>query len=118
MTDEIAPAEGSMHPDDNVCLCFKVSLNKLAHFMEREAPRVPSQLSECLGAGTGCGWCIPFLERLHQQWAEGESPSLPVSPERYASMRADYRRTGRRAGKPLAESSEGESESAGANGGA
>ena len=21
-------------------------------------------MSECLGAGSGCGWCIPFLKRI------------------------------------------------------
>ena len=54
-----------MEADDHVCLCFHVSLRKLVNYLERERPRVPSQLSECLGAGTGCQWCVPFLERLH-----------------------------------------------------
>ena len=85
-----------MSPDDNVCLCFKVSLRKLVNYMNRERPSVPSQLSECLGAGTGCHWCVPFLKDLHEQWEAGETPTLPVAPEHYANNRAQYRSTGER----------------------
>jgi bacterioferritin-associated ferredoxin len=87
-----------MDPDDHVCLCFRVSLRKLRHFVARTHPKVPSQLSECLGAGTGCRWCVPFLEKLHRQWASGETMELPVAPAEYASRRAEYRRSGRREG--------------------
>ena len=80
-----------MDPDDHVCLCFHVSLRKLRAFVKREEPKVPSQLSECLGAGTGCQWCVPFLKKLHKQWEAGEEPNLPVSPESYAKRRAAYR---------------------------
>ena len=62
----------------------------------REKPRVPSQLSECLGAGTGCRWCVPFLKKLFEQWQQGEEPNLPVSPETYARRRLDYHKSGRR----------------------
>lgn len=82
-----------MKPDDHVCLCFRVSLRKLVHYMERERPRVPSQLSECLGAGTGCHWCVPYLEALHKQWSKGETPSCMAEPEQYAKQRAAYRTT-------------------------
>lgn len=85
-----------MQPDDHVCLCFHVSLRKINNFMQRERPSVPSQLSECLGAGTGCHWCVPFLKKLHAQWEQGEAPDLLVSPEEYARRRASYRRTGER----------------------
>ena len=53
-----------MKPDDPVCLCFHVSRRKVENFIRIEKPRKPSQLSECYGAGTGCGWCRPYLERL------------------------------------------------------
>jgi bacterioferritin-associated ferredoxin len=85
-----------MDLDDHVCLCYRVSLRKLASYLNRTRPTVPSQLSECLGAGTGCHWCVPFLERLHEQWQRGEKPDLPVSPDHYARRRAAYHRTGRR----------------------
>ena len=81
-----------MQADDHVCLCHRVSLRKLVNFMNREEPSVPSQLSECLGAGTGCQWCVPFLCRLHEQWVAGEDPSLPDAVEEYADARRTYRR--------------------------
>jgi bacterioferritin-associated ferredoxin len=92
------PAPAGMDPDDEVCLCFHVSLRKLANFIRRTEPKVPSQISECLGAGTGCRWCVPFLEKLHRQWKDGEAISLPIAPAEYAKRRAQYRRQGRREG--------------------
>jgi bacterioferritin-associated ferredoxin len=80
-----------MDPDDEVCLCFHVSLRKLVHFMEREEPTVPSQLSECLGAGTGCHWCVPFLQELHTQWSQGCTPHIPVPKAEYSTRRSAYR---------------------------
>ena len=74
-----------MNQDDYVCLCHRVSLRKLVNYMNRERPAVPSQLSECLGAGTGCHWCVPFLKKIHTQWNRNEEPHLSVSPERYAA---------------------------------
>ncbi len=64
--------------------------------MKREQPTVPSQLSECLGAGTGCGWCIPFLKSLHEQHQAGAESDLPVSPDEYASRRKAYHVSGTR----------------------
>ena len=88
-----------MDPDQNVCLCFHVSLRKVVNHLKREKPRVASQLSECLGAGTGCHWCVPYLEELHRQWQDGEEPDLPVDPESYAAARTSYRKTGARSGE-------------------
>ena len=53
-----------MDLDAPVCLCFRVSRRKLLQYLRLERPRVASQLSECDGAGTGCGWCIPYLKKL------------------------------------------------------
>lgn len=70
--------------------------------MKREDPAVASLISECLGAGTGCQWCVPFLKELHRQHAEGDpkgddgEPDLRVSPERYAAERMVYRKSGKR----------------------
>jgi NAD(P)H-nitrite reductase large subunit len=80
-----------MDKHDPVCVCHKVSMAKLVSFIEREQPKVASQLSDCLGAGTGCGWCIPFLEKLHEQHSAGESMNLHVDHERYLERRAAYR---------------------------
>ena len=53
-----------MNLDDKVCYCFHVTRRKLVNWVRLNAPQVPSQLSECGGAGTGCGWCIPFLRQI------------------------------------------------------
>jgi NAD(P)H-nitrite reductase large subunit len=85
-----------MNPDDHVCLCFRVSQRKLVNFVKREQPRVASQMSDCLGAGTGCRWCVPFLKKLFDQWQADEEPNLPVSPEEYVKRRASYHASGKR----------------------
>lgn len=86
-----------MNDDDKVCLCFHVSKRKVVNFCKREKPPVVSLISQCLSAGTGCGWCVPFLVKLHAQVMAGEAePDLPVSPEEYASRRAKFRTTGTR----------------------
>jgi bacterioferritin-associated ferredoxin/Fe2+ transport system protein FeoA len=80
-----------MGPDDEVCLCFHVSLRKIRNHLERERPAVASQLSECLGAGTGCGWCVPRLRRLHAQALAGTLPQLDDDPDEYARGRSAHR---------------------------
>jgi bacterioferritin-associated ferredoxin len=85
-----------MDLDDHVCLCFRVSRRKLESFARRSKPKVPSQLSECGGAGTGCGWCVPFLRQLFDAQTSADLDAL--SAEEYANRRADYLREGR--GKP------------------
>ena len=85
-----------MDPDDNVCLCFHVSLRKIRTFLSRENPPVASLISECLSAGTGCQWCVPFLKHLHAQHQQGQTPDLKVSPEKYIEARAEYRESGER----------------------
>ncbi len=84
-----------MEPDDHVCLCFHVPLRKLRTYLKNECPQKASQLSECLGAGTGCGWCVPFLEELHRRYEAGEALELGEAPEVYARRRQDYFQTGR-----------------------
>lgn len=90
-----------MQDDDELCLCFHVTRRKVKNFIRVERPRVASQLSECGGAGTGCGWCRPMLRRLlseapgaEQNGAEqnGSEAAEPwPDAETYASQRADYR---------------------------
>ena len=81
-----------MKPDDDVCLCFHVSQRKLVSFIQRTNPSVASQLSECLGAGTGCGWCRPYLAKLHAQHKAGDDIALDeITAEDYAANREDYR---------------------------
>jgi bacterioferritin-associated ferredoxin len=84
-----------MSPDDELCLCFHVTRRKVVNFIRVEKPRRPAQLSECFGAGTGCGWCRPFLERLFEQAVLGGETSVDFpTPEQYAQMRARYVRSG------------------------
>lgn len=85
-----------MDPDDHVCLCFRVSLRKVRAFLTRENPPVASLISECLSAGTGCRWCVPFLKHLHAQHQRGEEPDLKISPQRYAEARTSYHHCGSR----------------------
>jgi bacterioferritin-associated ferredoxin len=92
-----------MNPDDEVCLCFHVSLRKIRGYLKREDPPVASLISECLGAGTGCQWCVPFLRRLHQMHVNGEEPDLRVSPERYVQARLSFHKTGEREPDVVAE---------------
>ncbi|MHC4958400.1 MAG: (2Fe-2S)-binding protein [Planctomycetota bacterium] len=80
-----------MRPDDNVCYCFRVSLRKLVNYARRERPRHASQMSECLDAGSGCGWCIPFLKRI---WEDPDGVNIDETPEEYAARRATYREAG------------------------
>jgi bacterioferritin-associated ferredoxin len=81
--------------DQKVCYCFHVTRRKLLNFLRIERPRVASQLSQCGGAGTGCGWCIPFLKQLHQQSAAGGGTDLDrLSADEYARRRAAYIRSG------------------------
>lgn len=101
-----------MDPDDHVCLCFRVPLRKIRSFLKREAPPVASLISECLGAGTGCQWCVPFLKHLHAQHRRGVEPDLKVSPEEYARTRLVYRKTNTRDPDVVRRATEGGPEAA------
>ena len=78
-----------MKDDDELCLCFHVTRRKVVQFIRVNKPTVASQLSECYGAGTGCGWCRPFLERLMEE-RDPDRASLPDS-NTYAADRRQYR---------------------------
>ncbi len=66
-------------------------------YCRREKPPVASLISECLSAGTGCGWCVPFLKHLHKQTLAGDpNPDISGSPSDYAKRRATFRKTGQR----------------------
>ena len=85
-----------MDLDDKLCYCFHVLRRKLVNFARRTQPKVASQLSECGGAGTGCGWCIPFLKQIFQQEQCGQATELEqLTPEEYERRRAEYVREGK-----------------------
>jgi bacterioferritin-associated ferredoxin len=97
-----------MDPDDEVCLCFHVPLRKIRAYLAREDPPVASLISECLGAGTGCQWCVPFLRALHSQHRKGQEVDLKVSPEGYARARGAYHKSGARDADVLREAGAGD----------
>lgn len=84
-----------MELDDELCLCFHVTKRKVVNFLRIEKPRRAGQLSDCFGAGTGCGWCRPYLCKLFDaaQQQASEPAELPT-PEQYAALRARYIRDG------------------------
>ena len=85
-----------MDADQKVCLCFHVTRRKLENYVRRTRPKVPSQLSECGGAGTGCGWCIPFLKQIFEQGVQGGETELErLTPQEYERRRAEYVREGK-----------------------
>ena len=84
-----------MELDDELCLCFHVTKRKVVNFLRIEQPRSASQLSDCHGAGTGCGWCRAYLKRLFDT-ARASTPveaELPAAND-YAQQRAEYVKAG------------------------
>lgn len=80
-----------MNLDDKICYCYHIPLRKLLNFSRRTKPTRASQMTECLGAGTGCGWCIPFLKKI------ADAPDVFEAEEtvgsEYAKNRSEYIRT-------------------------
>jgi NAD(P)H-nitrite reductase large subunit len=81
--------------DDTICYCFHVSKRKILNFIRIHRPRRASQVSECGGAGTGCGWCVPYLKRYFDEAVTGHvTQPDQVTPDEYARQRAKYIRDG------------------------
>jgi len=83
-----------MELDDELCLCFHVTKRKVVNFLRIEQPRRVGQLSECFGAGTGCGWCRPFLQKLFDAAQAGAVPTAEPDATEYRRGRSDYVRAG------------------------
>lgn len=84
-----------MELDDTICYCFHISKRKIVNYLRVHKPRVASQLSNCGGAGTGCGWCVPFLKRYFAEVCQGDAGDADgLTPEQYARQRAAYIRAG------------------------
>lgn len=82
-----------MDPNDELCLCFHVTRRKVENFIRLQKPRRLGQLAECYGAGTGCGWCRPYLKRLFDSAQRQAAAELPSAGD-YARGRSDYVRQG------------------------
>jgi NAD(P)H-nitrite reductase large subunit len=82
-----------LQPDDEICFCFHVTLRKIVNYCRIEKPRFASQISQCLSAGTGCGWCRPMLRKIHKEicnveepwWRKGDAEEAYHSAERDAA---------------------------------
>ncbi len=96
-----------MDRDDELCLCFHVTRRKVENFIRVEKPQRPGQLSECFGAGTGCGWCGPFLQRLLEQARCNSTDALPTARE-YGKLRSHFVRQRRGTPPPGAAPIEGD----------
>ncbi len=77
-----------MDPNDTICHCFNVPLRKLVNFSRRERPPHASQMTQCLEAGTGCGWCIPFLSKIAEH--PDAFSTIDLSADEYAARRSTY----------------------------
>jgi bacterioferritin-associated ferredoxin len=88
-----------LQPDDEICLCFHVTWRKAINFARVHRVKQASQMSECFGAGTGCGWCRKQLTRIVEEmkiaapqpneieaWLAARSPRR----EQYARGRDKY----------------------------
>ena len=82
---------GERDDERDICICFHVPRDKVVRWVRRERPRVASLISQCLSAGTGCGWCIPFLEKIHEDVLAGREPEPAMDPEEYRRRRDEYR---------------------------
>lgn len=76
-----------MQPDDELCLCFHVTKRKVVNYLRIEKPQSATQLADCHGAGTGCGWCRPFLKSLFEASRQDRSVDLSAFANNTA---ADY----------------------------
>jgi bacterioferritin-associated ferredoxin len=89
--------------DDKVCYCFHISKRKIVNHLRIHRPRRASQLSECGSAGTGCGWCVPYLKQYFADYEGAQSPDasdLPqtedaITAEEYAQQRDKYIESGK-----------------------
>jgi bacterioferritin-associated ferredoxin len=81
-----------MELDHKLCYCYGISKRKIVNFVRQTRPRRPSMISQCFEAGSGCGWCIPFLVKIHRQVLAGEPVGDDgLTPEEYEGMRRKYR---------------------------
>ena len=83
--------------DDTICYCFHISKRKIVNFIRITRPRRASQVSECGGAGSGCGWCVSYLKRCFADAGESDLEGAAVedlTAEQYARQRGDYIQAG------------------------
>lgn len=85
-----------MNLDDELCLCFHVTKRKVLAFLRVNNPQRATQMSECFGAGTGCGWCRPYLRKLFEAAQQGEEAVAELPDvSQYAAGRTSYVKAGK-----------------------
>lgn len=90
-----------MKLDDQVCYCFHVTKRKIMNFLRVHQPKRASQLSECGGAGTGCGWCIPYLQKCFQDYQQNKMLEEDSQTKAdYEAGRAAYLKAGKGIARP------------------
>jgi NAD(P)H-nitrite reductase large subunit len=81
-----------MDLDATLCYCFHIKKRKIVNWVKQNRPQRASRISECFGAGTGCGWCIPFLKRIHRQIVAGDIVEAEnITSAEYEELRRTYR---------------------------
>lgn len=81
-----------MQLDDELCLCFHVTKRKVLNYLRIERPRSASQLADCHGAGTGCGWCRPYLKKLFEASQAERAEAIAIDDDTLLPTAADYAR--------------------------
>ena len=80
-----------MNLDDTICYCFHVTKRKIVNYIRVQKPRRASQVSGCGGAGTGCGWCVPYLKKYFAECTAGEAAGdEAITPADYERAREAY----------------------------
>lgn len=102
MTDPSPSTTEQPDPDQEICLCFRVTRRKIENFIRITRPRRAAQLSECFGAGTGCGWCRRYLVALFEATRHSGQPpaAIPPADEVRQQRQAYHRQIGYRDHEP------------------
>jgi bacterioferritin-associated ferredoxin len=82
------PKSLSVELDEELCLCFHVTKRKVLNYLRVEQPSRAGQLSDCFGAGTGCGWCRPYLCRLFDEARQAPGAARPADDSAAANSPA------------------------------
>ena len=61
------PEGGASAYGPTVCACFSVRLSSISAAIREQGLTTPAEIGRALGAGTGCGSCIPELKALLAQ---------------------------------------------------
>ena len=57
-------AEGKLAQGKTICACKQVGRNTISQAIREQGLTSVDDVSECTGAGTGCGTCVPELKQI------------------------------------------------------